>query len=398
MNFIKISLNFFFVTMFFVLTGCDKDKPNAKAGEPGGEVQKPAEPQKVDLSKFDPIYNDMARFFAGLEVDSTSSIYKLFETTSWKQHAQIFGERWKRLETDRIIPVREWSATELKNVQQKIKNVFYPFGGPDFLFVKSFFTDAEQITQVGLEPVGKLPDLNSASPQYLGSFLQDLQGSLNVLLSGGYFKTIDMEVDFKPGRLNGVVPVLMLFLARTNCRVLNVEYFDISAEGKFTFEKDLAASADKNRFNGVLISFMDSDEYKVKKLYFLNIDLSDGAFTKMTGVHEFINGQKPYATMLKAASYLMHRENFSDVRNLVLQNSDFVLQEDSGIPLKYFGPEWKPTFYGVYVGPIPMFEVRYQNDVNAEYKKEGNAKPLPFGIGYQWYQNRSNLMTFEKTK
>ena len=40
------------------------------------------------------------------------------------------------------------------------------------------------------------------------------------------------------------------------------------------------------------------------------------------------------STYLKSASYLMHRPTFSIIRNLILSESENILQDDSGIPVQ----------------------------------------------------------------
>jgi hypothetical protein len=105
------------------------------------------------------------------------------------------------------------------------------------------------------------------------------------------------------------------------------------------------------------------------------------------------------STYLKSASYLMHRhESFSIIRDLILEESEFLLQDDSGIPVKYFDQnKWDLTFYGNYSFPISLFAERHQEDLKEIYlKKEQKVKPLPFGIGYQYVKGTSNLMLARK--
>lgn len=41
-------------------------------------------------------------------------------------------------------------------------------------------------------------------------------------------------------------------------------------------------------------------------------------------------------TYLKGASYLLHRNSFSLIRNIILDQSEQVIQDDSGVPFKWF--------------------------------------------------------------
>ena len=54
----------------------------------------------------------------------------------------------------------------------------------------------------------------------------------------------------------------------------------------------------------------------------------------------YLESQGRFATMIKSASYLMHKEgiaeptHFENIRSLILDHSDFVVQDDSGVPLR----------------------------------------------------------------
>ena len=99
-----------------------------------------------------------------------------------------------------------------------------------------------------------------------------------------------------------------------------------------------------------------------------------------------------FAILLKAASYLMHSDNFSQVRGYLLTHSKVILQDDSGIPYRYFNRnKWDIQFYGRYIGPIPRFLKNGQLDLN---KDNNAAHPtyLPFSFGYQWKPSQSSLI------
>ena len=99
----------------------------------------------------------------------------------------------------------------------------------------------------------------------------------------------------------------------------------------------------------------------------------------------------------KAASYLMFKPHFSAIRQFILDQSLYVLQGDSGIPLRYFDPaEWDLRFYGTYSCPIALFSNCYQADMATMYRKGRDIQPLPFGIDYRHRARTSNLMFASK--
>jgi hypothetical protein len=79
------------------------------------------------------------------------------------------------------------------------------------------------------------------------------------------------------------------------------------------------------------------------------------------------------------------------IRNLVLNGSSTVLQDDSGLPYKlYTDPPWKVQLFGNYNKPIRPFLWLEQKDLRQAYQT-GNPKPLNFHVGYGVAQLPSNM-------
>ena len=87
----------------------------------------------------------------------------------------------------------------------------------------------------------------------------------------------------------------------------------------------------------------------------------------------------------------MHEPYFSKVRNFLLQDSGSILQDDSGIPLRYFlDGQWRCYFFGRYSGTLDIFKKYSQADCQQAFAN--GAGELPFGTGYKWRLGESNLM------
>ena len=85
---------------------------------------------------------------------------------------------------------------------------------------------------------------------------------------------------------------------------------------------------------------------------------------------------------LKAASYLMHQNGFTNIRNYLVGDCQFILQDESGIPAEFFATYFNVTYFGKYAGPIDMFKEFDQPYLRQVYAS-GAARPLPFGTGYR---------------
>ena len=303
--------------------------------------------------------NDTALFLAGMPVSAGSPLAALTGDPEWKQHAGYFGSAWPRLEARQLSKVRDWSAG---NLRRHSSNVFYMFSGPDFLYANAFFPSASNYVLCGTEPVGSVPDVTKLN---LGQALYKLEGSMNSVLNYSFFQTKQMRQDFGAAQLNGTIPVLMVFLARSGKTISNIS---------------------PTQPRGVRIDFNGGS------LYYFSVDLSNGSVER-SGFLDFCRRLGRGDSLLKSASYLPHESNFSTIDNFLLNQSDLIVEDDSGIPYQSFNPgQWQVRLYGTYQPPIDIFKQYYQPDL-ADSFSHSSPMGLPFGIGYRgWDPAKSALI------
>jgi hypothetical protein len=342
----------------------------------------PAPAQQVEVPS-NPI-TDAARFLAGLPVAENSSLAGLTHTAHWQAHAAAMNSAFATLDRRQLSNIRIWRSDFLAPVSAASKTCVYYFGGPDFLYADAFFPDCTTYIQVGLESVNSMPDLLTVQPAALESTLENIQISLNTILQFSFFKTKDMREDFGRGQLQGVVPILFVFLARTGKVIESVEYVSLDRGGQLT----KAGSAP----HGVKIAFLDPANGIEKVLYFFSTDLSNDGLKSNPAVLRFTEQQGQANCFLKAASYLMHEGHFDTVRSFLLSDSLTIVEDDSGIPVKYLAPDkWTLRFFGSYTAPINLFKQYYQPDLRQLYETS-SPKTLTFSFGYQWNRHNSSLI------
>jgi hypothetical protein len=175
-----------------------------------------------------------------------------------------------------------------------------------------------------------------------------------------------------------------VFLARTGKVIQSVEYVSLDRGGQLT-----KAGGSPH---GAKISFVDPATGAQKVFYFFSTDLSDDGIKSNPAVLRFTEQQGQANCFLKAASYLMHESRFDAVRSFLLNDSVTVLEDDSGIPVKYLSPEkWTLRFFGSYTGPINLFKNYFEPDLR-QYYENSSPKPLTFSFGYQWNRHNSTLV------
>jgi hypothetical protein len=325
--------------------------------------------------------DDTARFLAGLPPAPESALAPLTRERAWQQHASTLDTAFARLEQAQLARIRAWSSTNLSTTRS---TVFYMFSGPDFLYANAFYPNAKTYVLAGLEPVGAVPDLamlrGSVAPE-----LGRLRASISSILSHTFFITNQMKSQLHAGRVNGTLPILYVFLARSGKTIRELTPVRLDDEGAVQTDID-AARASAAR--GVRIVFSGSDG-EDRTLYYFSTNLADDG-VKSSKFLKFCETLAPGDSLLKSASYLLHSGGFAKVREFLSAQSAAVVQDDSGIPLIFFDAQkWDLQPFGRYLGPISLFSGRYQPQYDALFRK---SRPIDFGIGYRWRPNESNLL------
>lgn len=313
----------------------------------------------------DPTADATAKFLAGLPVKGTP-----LETHSthpeWAEHAADLDRAWERLEKEQLSKIRVWAPAHLGPSYKNSGPMFYMFSGPDFLYANAFFPNASPYILCGIEPVGPVPDIDKIPRASLSSALARLRKSLESVLSSSFFVTKFMRGDFKQTQLDGILPVLYVFLARARCTIDSVTPIALDDEGNLVSEG-------KGATPGVKIVFAGPSG-REQILYYFRSDLADRAIKANPGFGKFCDRQGQGVTFLKAACYFMKTNNFSMVRGFLLAHSKIILQDDSGIPFSYLGPDkWDTRLY-------------------AKADAESAPGRLEFSFGYQAEKSGSSIM------
>ncbi len=335
---------------------------------------------------------DASRILAGLRVEPRSPYANIQEMPAWMEHEKFFNERWEKISNDRLLKMSTWSKEEIEPNIDPFATVLYFFGGPDLVNVATLFPKAQNYVLCGLEPIGKVPGLESLKSPSLTASLMNLRDSLKDNFDSSFFITREMMSDLHRSELSGVLPIFYFFAARVGAEILSVDYLVTDEQGELVSTNDASkAHGFKLAMNREMKTPQGQVYYYRQNAYYFRVDLSDKAHDKSKWLFDFVaqfDGPNAY---LKAASYLMHSQEFSKVRTFLLEHSHSILQDDSGMPVKYF-EGWKNTFYGNYIEPITDFSWCFQADLKKIYTEHPEQiKPLPFKTGYGTAK-KSNLL------
>lgn len=332
--------------------------------------------------------NDAVAFLAGIDLPHEAE-HPLAGTSSWQSHKAALDKEFEGHRERVLSPMTEWSQAELTPEFTSGSVVRYLFSGPDILHAYHMFPPAGTFIMCGLEPVGEIPTMSGITAANSGRALGEVRNALGEIVNFSFFRTADMKEDLQFAEFRGTTPIIAIFLARSGQYLKGIEFFQLEEDGTLKSQGMEAKGAD-----AVKIVFSPRRLSNDKTLYYFSSDLSDGGFPK-SGFQTWLEAQPKGNSYLKAASFLMHESYFGKVRDHLLEYSVQIVQDDSGIPFRYFAADaWYADLFGTYSGPIDLFAQHYQGGLRAAYRDR--AKPLEFGTGYKWRKGESNLMRFVK--
>lgn len=342
----------------------------------------------------DTVLDNIARFVAGLPQLSENTFSKLESDKYWIDFKTSMDASWDKMYSSRLSKMEKWEAEHLSQSKNDSLTLFYPFSGPDFLHAHYLFPQTNEFVMAALEPIKEIVPLDTVSMEDRDKFLDSLGISLRDIFQKSYFITTHMQADLK--QIKGVLPPLYFFLERSGHEILTQKFITLDTAGN-----ELELEARKlhwNKIPGVKLTFRVRDTDVVRTLYYFSISISNGGLKERPEFVKFISKRAPFNTFVKSASYLMHRDAFTSIRDLIIQNSQALFQDDTGIPYRHFKKrlDWMGTFYGEYTKPVKDFEeALFQKDLDSAYKASPK-NTLPFSLGYHWGSSKQNYMLFRR--
>jgi hypothetical protein len=356
---------------------------SADAKRPPNDPQ-PAAPPASSQSALPPP-DDTARFLAGMPIDRRSPLAPLTQNPAWQAHSALFEKAFAKLNFGKFSRLRSWQNNFLPESKEQIPVAYYMFSGPDFMYVDQFFPNASVYIMCGKEGMGQPPD-PLRIPDLPGA-LRNLENAMKSSLTATYFITQDMKIDLQQQNLNGTLPILYVFLARAGKTIKDVTFISLDRGGSVH-----ESGPGRGGTPGVRISYKDNQTGHEQTLFYFTTDISDSGIASNPGFMNFCDQHGIGASFLKSSSYLMFGEGFAKVRNFILDHSNVIVQDDSGIPLANFNRDkWNLRLFGSYVGPIELFK-QYDQPKLHELFEESSPPTFGIGFGYQWDFHKSNLI------
>lgn len=341
--------------------------------EQGNNAKNDSSAVELPDLKGDEQLNKALRFYAGVSREGIEM--SAADAASWDNYSTSFKQLVATTDKTRQ-QMDSIAKHDFADFRDSTDYVFYPFSAADFIYANAIFPDADTYFLCGLEKVGTpiSGELRKTSSHYAA-----YSKALSIFFRSTYFVTKDMKQELDNQELDGVAPVITMLMAVAGREVISVEQCNFDGEGNIV-------ATDPSKADVLRVKFFKPGTKHEQTLIYVSGDIADGRFNpNLKKYIENTLSQHHVSCFLKAASFLMTQDNFSEIRNIILRHSKAVIQDDSGIPFRYFAENgFETTLYGAYVRPLSCFSEKcMQYDLQELYNTQASkVHPLPFYIGY----------------
>jgi hypothetical protein len=291
-----------------------------------------------------------------------------------------------------------WARQEFPREYESEGVALYPLSGSDVMHIHQFYPNAKHYVFFALETEGTLMDsafINGLSAQDLQTGLVAQQKSLADIFRLTFQITQYMGRDLGRSRLDGQQPIILAFLARTGNEVMNVEPIRLMPDASVqVLPTQFSPRVPQDSvITGLRYTFRKRKGAPVQTLDYWCLQIEDKYITRNYPYFiTYLRNLRPTRTYFKAASYLMHYDEYKQTQQAILDASDFILQDDSGFPYRRLkdGP-WDLTLYGAYDKPKLAQWGTFQAELKRIYQTDTTIRDLPFGLGYTNREHNCNM-------
>jgi hypothetical protein len=290
----------------------------------------------------------------------------------------------------------------------------YPFGGGDLLSALVAFPDAKDVTTISLELAGDPRRIETMTPNALETSLGALRAEIGGLLSVGSNTSENLSAQ-QLNDLPGQVSSFLLGLVAGGYEPVAMRYFTIDDAGELHYldqaeidalDKQATAHRPKSlkhdwkspnfsaAFANVEIEYRKLGETAVRVHRHIGWNLGDDYMQKHPQLLRYLAKKGSVTVLVKGASYLLWRGDFSVIRGYLLDHLSWMLSDSTGVPPTFAKPAGMvQTTYGNYDGAfLEGAQDNRHDDAFVELWKTQPHRGLPFRFGYVDKDKQAHLV------
>jgi hypothetical protein len=280
--------------------------------------------------------------------------------------------------------------------------VVYPFGGGDLVTALTTYPDAHEITTVSLELTGDPRRIRGMDGPSLEQSLSRLRRQIAELYFIDDYSRSETLKRTQRGDIPGELSFFLVGLSIHGFEPVGLRYFTLGAGGAVHYlsEREIAErehSLAKNRkatwwppdfsesFANSEITFRAigapaTEPLRVHRHIAQN--LADEALEKNPALLRHLEQKGPVVAIVKAASYLLWLDAFSDMRDYLLGHAVFMISDSTGIPPSLAARAgFVQETYGRFTGSLLPANGGYNRELRKLWRSQPRRR-LPFRYGY----------------
>jgi len=292
--------------------------------------------------------------------------------------------------------------------------VVYPFGGGDLSSALTVFPDATELTTISLEAAGDIRTIDTIQKDRLKDDLSTTAMSISRLYNAAHSTTQNLMIA-SHAQLPGTIMFALAGLAVHDMEPLQLRYFDLEPDGSIRYltademdarEAEIAANRKKKHskhfwyeqtsaFANVEITFRPRGDAKAAPRVYRHIlaNLDNAHLTADKRLLEHLRAKGSVSVMTKAASFLLWWDDFSQIRDHLIESTAWMVSDASGIPPRYADQAgFEQVTFGDFTGP---YFIQDPINARAEFVKLWADQPhrdLPFRFGYPDKEKHNHLL------
>jgi hypothetical protein len=288
--------------------------------------------------------------------------------------------------------------------------VVYPFGGGDLMSALATFPDAVTYTTVSLEIAGDIRKIDSITPRRLEAELGRNRLYLGKLFEKIHSRTVNLDLESRSD-LPGEIVFSLVGLAIYGFEPVSVRYFKLNPDGSLRYltasdiesmeqtaaaKKRGAAEVQADIFGDVEIQFRKAGDPTApgKTLRHVAYNLDDKHMRANPALSRHLEGKGKVSAMTKAASHCLWSDDFSVIRQYLLDHMAWMISDTTGIPARIAARAgFVQDTYGVMEWPALFGFVDVKNAEDMKRLWLTNPQhDLPFRYGYPDQNHHGHMM------
>ncbi len=369
-----------FLFYIFFLEACQYSNSNQLEKNQNIIIQSQKVQQEIKYSKK---WNDFKNFLIGNpnKIENTN-LYTL-ANKDWYKKYQLNIRNYIQKYNKQKEKVSDWHQENLQEVYS-VKNAFYLLSGADFYYFRLFYPNAENYFMFAMEKEGDFPELNTIDESTLNTNLVAIEEIIHNLSHNTYLfsKTMNKFLNQdKIYKIYGTFPIVVFYIGYFSGNIIDVK-------------KECLEYKD---FNCLIpgYSILYEEDQKIKKVYYYSKKLVPEDIHQNSPFDSLMKKYDNKGLFLKASVYLFHNLKYQNFANYLLENFVYIIQEDSGIPYRFFQQhQFNVRLYGKYVDVpnLTGMKVPFQPDLSRDFKLNSQRLTFHFGYGTARVSGISNLI------